>query len=334
MGKSGGPAPDYKGAAGQTQDASQQAIGQQTQSNRPDQNNGLASSHWTQGPNGQWSQSSSFNDPGMQNAYGQLGQQAADSLGKPLDYSQFGKLDNGSDAFRQTSNAAYGQSASRLDPQWDQRQEQERAQLASQGLDPSSQAYQREMDGFSRQRNDAYQGAQNNAFMTGSQAQANTFGENMGARQQGINEMMQRRNAPLQGLQQMQGLMGQQGFQGAGAWNPGQYLQAAGMQGDYQLGQADTQNKLMGSALSGAGGMVASALPALLLSDERTKTNIERHDTEAIPGVPQATFEYRHEPGKKRHGVIAQDLEKVRPDLVKTGPDGLKRVPNRPPFAF
>lgn len=330
MGKSGGPPPDYAGAAQQAQGASQQAIGQQTQANRPDQNNGLASSNWTQGANGQWQQNSSFNDPRLQALYSQLGGQAADSLGKPIDYSQFGKLDNGSGAFKQTSDAAYNQSASRLDPQWDQRQEQERGQLASQGLDPSSQAYQHQMDAFSRQRNDAYQGAQNNAFMTGSQAQANTFGENMGARQQGINEMMQQRNAPTQELQGLQGLMGQGGFQGAQSWNPGQYLQAAGLQGNYQLGSADMQNKFMGSLLQAGGAAGAAAIA----SDERLKQNIERHDVDAVPGVPLATFEYKHDPGKKHMGVIAQDLEKVAPRMVQTGNDGIKRVPNRPPFAF
>ena len=61
-------------------------------------------------------------------------------------------------------------------------------------------------------------------------------------------------------------------------------------------------------------------------SDERIKKNVERLDVEAIPGVPFATFQYKHDPSQTHLGVIAQDLEKVRPDLVHTGPEGIKRV--------
>lgn len=50
-------------------------------------------------------------------------------------------------------------------------------------------------------------------------------------------------------------------------------------------------------------------------SDEILKTNITRHSTGPIPEVPWASWKWK-DSGLPSFGVIAQDLEKVRPDLV------------------
>ena len=67
-------------------------------------------------------------------------------------------------------------------------------------------------------------------------------------------------------------------------------------------------------------------LAALGASDERLKKNIERTSLEAIPGVPFASWEWVDGPPGRFLGVIAQDLEKYRPEMVHTGPDGMKLV--------
>jgi hypothetical protein len=62
------------------------------------------------------------------------------------------------------------------------------------------------------------------------------------------------------------------------------------------------------------------------LSDERTKTNIELASSylAKICSIPVKTFNYKDEPAgeQKSLGVIAQDVEKVAPELVDT--DGWK----------
>lgn len=62
------------------------------------------------------------------------------------------------------------------------------------------------------------------------------------------------------------------------------------------------------------GGMTAAMMYGAF-SDERLKTDIRRFPLEVIPGVPLAAWRWKHS-GEAAAGVIAQDLEKVRPDLV------------------
>ena len=61
----------------------------------------------------------------------------------------------------------YKQQTRNLDPQWQQRQGDQDAQLANMGLSRGSAAWQRESDNLSRQRNDAYQTAQSDAIQRG-----------------------------------------------------------------------------------------------------------------------------------------------------------------------
>jgi hypothetical protein len=59
-------------------------------------------------------------------------------------------------------------------------------------------------------------------------------------------------------------------------------------------------------------------------SDEALKDNIHRTDLEVIPGVVIATWDWK-DSGEPDIGVIAQDLEKVRPEMVGER-DGYKTV--------
>jgi len=328
----GGGAPqnplDFYGSAQAQGQSGVNNIGAQTAANRPNQSNPFATSSWSRGPNGEWTQSSQLSGGLGQAAHGYESQIAGQ---KPLDFSGLTPINDGNQARQQAQDAAFGQAKSRLDPAFAQRGEQMDSQLAAQGLDPGSQASNTQRDQFGRDKNDAYAGAQNFAVGQGQQAQQQAYMQSMGSRQQQIAEILKQRGMPMEQLQGLQGLMQQQGFMGAGAAGPTPWLGATGDLGNYGIGQSNQSNQMAGQMASGIGG-VASGI--LSLSDERTKQNIERHGEEAIPGVPLATFEYKHDPGRKRMGVIAQDLERVRPDLVKTGADGLKRVPNKAPFAF
>lgn len=86
---------------------------------------------------------------------------------------------------------AYGYATSRLDPQWDQRQQQLETQLANQGLDRNSTAYRTAMGDFGRDRNDAYNQAWQSSYATGQDAEQQGFGQYM----QGLDQ----RNSAAQG---------------------------------------------------------------------------------------------------------------------------------------
>lgn len=80
-------------------------------------------------------------------------------------------------------NAAYNQSQSRLDPQWNQQQHDLQNQLTQQGVMQNSDAWNRSMDAFSRNRTDAYQTAQNNAVGLGNAAEAQLYGQGLSSNQ-------------------------------------------------------------------------------------------------------------------------------------------------------
>jgi hypothetical protein len=111
-----------------------------------------------------------------------------------LDYSGQPQLpgaqDFGAEAQR-VAGSVYGQATSRLDPQFQQQQSDLTARLANSGIAQGSEAYNREMDNFSRNRNDAYNQANFSAIQAGGQEQSRIFGLGMQARQQGVNETNQ-----------------------------------------------------------------------------------------------------------------------------------------------
>ena len=63
----------------------------------------------------------------------------------------------------------------------------------------------------------------------------------------------------------------------------------------------------------------------ILSSDERLKDNIKEIDTKHID-VNWKNFELKSEPGVKRTGVIAQELEINHPEFVRTDDEGMKSV--------
>ena len=298
MGNKAPSAPDYKGAAAGD-----------LNSQRPNQNTGTGSIGWSQDPKtGQWTQTSSLNGA-LSGAQGDASSQYAANLKT--------KMDDGVAARDKATSQVYSAEAAQLDPQWRLKNQQSDAQLANQGLDPTSAASRAQHTQMSQDQNQAYSQARSNAEQIGNQAQQITYGENL-----------QSRELPMQELQGMLGLENQQGYQGT----PEQLTAAMG-QGNYGLAANQQNNALAGSIGSGIGSMAGAAMGAM--SDERVKENIERREEEAIPGVPMATWEYKGQPGQKYAGVIAQDLEKVAPKHVQEDEQGLKHVsPTFQPFAL
>lgn len=273
----------YQDAAQQAAAASQAAVNAQTQANRPDQTTPFGSSTWYQDPSGQWHQNVSLS-PQMQGVYNTL----------------LGQYQQGPGAFQA---AAYNQAKSRLDPEFQQGQEQLETKLANEGAAPGSAAYTNDMGVFNRAKNDAYQQAYDKSFNQGLLSQQANFGQ-------------------LQGLG---GMAGMPGFQAAGQSIPAQILQAMELQNQYNLQQGQQSADMWSGIGSFAG--TAGMMALMAMSDERVKSNIKRLPVEAAPGIPFATYKYKHAPEQGHHlGVIAQDVEKVRPDAVAHDEAGIKHV--------
>mgnify|MGYP003663878131 CR=1 FL=1 len=69
----------------------------------------------------------------------------------------------------------------------------------------------------------------------------------------------------------------------------------------------------------------ATATNFILSSDKTLKNNIKEIDTNHID-VDWKNFELKSEPGVKRAGVIAQELEEKHPEFVRTDDEGMKSV--------
>jgi hypothetical protein len=320
MGKEAPPPGDFAGAAREMSNASRDIAREQTQANRPNQTNAFgATTQWTQGPDGQWSQRQSFGGP-MAGAANSLQQQLAGTLGQPLDFGSLGALGTGDAARSQAIESAYNQSASRLDPMFQRREDSTRTRLLNQGLVEGSEAYNQQMGDLGRDRNDAYTSALASAISQGTAAGDSVFRNNLASRQQGMSEMLRARGQPLAEMQALQGFLGQPSFMGAGAGQAPNLLGAAQAQhgADMAAWQGTNQaySDLFGGLLNAGMGIFS------LASDERIKRDIQRLPEEAAPGVPVATWEYLREPGRRYRGVIAQDVQKHYPHLVGTMPDG------------
>lgn len=231
MGKSAPASPNYQQAAQQQGASSQANTAAQTQANRPNQTNAFgAQSNWTQDPRtGQWTQSGSVGGPLGQGIFN-LSSEIANQ----------GPLETGEQARTAATNAAYNQATMRLDPQFRQMQQQTDAQLANQGLAPTSEASRAAQNQLSQERNDAYAGAQNAAV-----------GQGLAAGHQAFEEGVQGQMMPYQDLFSLAPLTQQQGFAQAGRAEMTPELAAAMAQGNYQLPAWQAGNSANADLFSG-----------------------------------------------------------------------------------
>lgn len=201
------------------------------------------------------------------------------------------------------ADAMYGQMASRLDPMWARRETAFDQEMANKGLNPGGEAYDAAYGDFERGRNDAYDEANRQATLYGNTYAQGQQALDLAARTGSLNLM----NAAISGEQVAMPQM--PGFSQAGAAQANQALQA----NQQAQNQAAMQNQFMSDMVGGITQGAGSAM--MMFSDEWLKENIERYNIEVIPGVRLASWNWKGDP-KIHYGVIAQDVEKVRPDLV------------------
>jgi hypothetical protein len=210
----------------------------------------------------------------------------------------------------------------RLAPQLEQNREATQARLANQGIAPGTQAYDNAMRQQAQRENDLLLGATTQGFGVGSQAN-----------QQAFNQEMTKYNMPLNTLSALRS--GSQ-VQNPSFVNSAQQATTSGadilgaaqmgynaQMGDFNQKQAAQQNFNQGLMGLGGAGIMA-------FSDIRMKENIKQINW--LPnGLPVYQFEYKPEfkdiAGHGQFvGVMAQEVEMVRPEAVITNANGYKMV--------
>jgi hypothetical protein len=237
MGKGSKPqAPDFNALATQQQGLQQQSYDKAVAANRPNQVGPTGSLKWSQGPGGEWTQTTTMNpqeqaimEAGQGNQLGIQGK-----IGEQLAGFDTGQIDfSGAPAMPEVGG--YDQRS--IDtiralqaPQLERQRAAEEAKLAAMGLGTGSgQARANALQTVGDQENRA----DLNAILAGIQQGNTMFGQGMQARQQGVGETLQQKQA---NLGQLQGLMGM----GRGAQMPT-------FQGVNQVGMAPTAD-IMGAA--------------------------------------------------------------------------------------
>jgi len=201
----------------------------------------------------------------------------------------------------ETENKLYELGSKRLDPRFAQEQDALRTQLISSGLRPGTAAFDQQMQQFGQTKNDAY----NNLALTGRQQ---AFNESSYERAQPLNEI----SALMSGAQVQQPQFASTPQTGVGG------VDYTGLVNNkYQADVAKSN--------AGMGGLFGLASAGLgLLSDRRAKTDIRRVGT-LHNGLPVYSYRYK-DSTETQIGLMADEVERIHPEAVTKGADGLSRV--------
>ena len=250
--------------------------------------------------------------------------QASSTLANPVSTNGLPALSGGPNqdfnaATKAASDAVYNQATSRLDPMWQNNQNDLNSALANQGIVQGSDAYNRAQDQLSRNKNDAYNQAAYSAQQAGLAAEAQGFGQaaqgaqmDNAARAQGLQEQSTLATIPLNQLNALRS--------GTQITNP-QFTavpqsNAAGtdISGDiYKSAQLDAANS--NAFMNGLFSLGAAGLSVAKFSDRRLKRDVQRVGTAPRLRLPLYRFRYLWDDAV-HVGVMAQDVLRVRPQAV------------------
>jgi len=246
----------------------------------------------------------------------------------------FGGGDDASDAVREGTdkNLAFQQQA--FDTIWDDTEEARKWRDKAQGMlgemftgDPTSNpAYQAQLGQINQMGTDAQKMMQGNAAVTGG-IRGGNYQAGLGdiatqqnlARQQALGNAY---NAQISGLTGLSGLNTGAGQMAGIYGNMGQTAQQ-GIIGANQAQQAGNQ--------AGLNNILGIAGTAAMFSDQNLKDNITKNGTTNHPDINQYSWTWNDKAEKiglngESFGLLAQEVEKVYPDLVITAPNGYKMI--------
>jgi hypothetical protein len=330
-------APDYTGAAQATAQGNLDAARAAAAANRVNQvtpygNLNYAITGSDPYGNPTWTATTALNDVGQQLLNNQ--NQASLGLGSTIN-SQLGQVQKtmgqgfnpnlpqvGINAGQTYQDAAM----QRLAPQLSQQRELLANQLSNSGIPVGSEAYNRAQMNQAQKENDLLAANTTQGFNTG-----------LAANQQAYNQALTNYNLPLNSLSALR--------TGAQVQNPSfinapqqattagaDLLGATTAAGNYNLASSNASNAAQAGFNSGLMGLGGTLGAAAIMSDSRTKQNIEAVGV-AHNGLTVYRYEYKPEfkdnelAGHGVHyGYMAQEVEQVFPYAVHTLDDGYKVV--------
>lgn len=200
-------------------------------------------------------------------ALGDAGISAAEQykniVASPLDFSNSPELKNPEQYRPEVIDAMMSRVRTDIDNQKDTTQ----ANLIAAGIRPGTEAYQREMDQFDRQYNDAM----NNAILASGQESSRDLSNAMQLRQQSIAEALTQRQTPLNevnalltGSQVSNPFAGGLGFQGGAGVNAAPIAQAITNQGLAQQNIYNQNQAAQNANLQAGAGLIGSLGSAAL----------------------------------------------------------------------
>ncbi len=203
----GAPAPDLKAAAAATDAKNLENWKTAQNANHPNQFTPWGDSIWTEGPDGKMSQKIYMNtgdernlNAGRDLAGGIIGA-AGGMLGNQPNWGGIPGLNGDAQAYGdRAANSMYAQSASRLDPMWDKRMDQNNTRLLNMGLDINGEAARGATSDLNMARNDAYSSAMNNANIFGGQEASRMFGMDLQRHNSGISDVMTGQQYGINGI--------------------------------------------------------------------------------------------------------------------------------------
>jgi hypothetical protein len=338
------PAPDYGSAAKETAAGNIEAAKFATKANRIDQSTPYGSLKYSYKPEldsqgnetgGGWSQQLNLT-PEAQSALDEqlalnrkYGETANIGFDKARQLFENPALDTSGLPQRAIDVGQTAQQAimSRLQPQLAQQDEALRTRLANQGITLGSDAYGREMTAQGQRSNDLQMQAALQGINLDQANRASALQEQAYMQDRPLNLINALRSGNQVNAPQFQGFAQQATTQGANMLGATQAQYQADM--DYANAQNAQQSGLMGglfgiggAALGGKFGGLGGAMMGAQIgsgagksfSDMRLKTNIKRIGTHRA-GVGLYEYDYIWG-GGKQVGVMAQELELVRPDAV------------------
>lgn len=239
----------------------------------------------------------------LSNLAGQLQSRVGGTLNQPLPTSG-----DFATASKDAQNAYYNNQKQFLDPQFAQGQEQLDAKLANQGITNGSEAYNNDQNNFARQKQSAYDTAQQNAILQGPQNAQQLFALNSAQRNQPLNEFNALRSQSQVSMPQFNGTSATP----VSPTNVSGNINTAYGQQQNAYNQQIASNNQMTSGLFGLGGSLASAA---IMSDIRLKENISYIGLQN--GFSIYKFNYINDPEKIPYrGVMAQQVMETHPHAV------------------
>lgn len=226
-------------------------------------------------------------------------------------------VDASDEARQRAEQATYDSYVDKLTPQFERQTSDMATRLQNQGIPVGSDAYNRAMGDLEEKQNDALTQAAYQSVLNGQNAYSQSLGDEINAGSFGNQAQQNYINQLLSALQGSSS-----GYDVAMDKYAAQNNLA---QQQYAARQQAANNKLaLTNSIIGAAGSGAGLAAGVMLSDERLKENIEPVG-KLDNGLTVYCFNYKGEE-TPQIGLIAQEVQKVKPDAVVEREDGYLMV--------